>query len=239
MIVPPCVGERLARVRMAEAAELLRQLHEEDPWFSYPQAVDLLSALDATEVPVLVAALGDGSAKIRAAVARALGAYDVALTRAALAQALADPMPDVRRAAIGALGDTPDAGTVALLRDLPATDPDHVTRLAAVQVLAASGDPAAVAPLTAFLRGATADDGWALAAVVEALVGAGRAVALEPLLALLDHPEAALSEQALKGLADLGDPAAVPALRAYAAHEPDAYLAAQALLVVGLLRSES
>ena len=51
------------RAAMAEAAELLRQLHEEDPWFLYPQAVDLLSALDATEVPALMAALDDPSAR--------------------------------------------------------------------------------------------------------------------------------------------------------------------------------
>ncbi len=229
------MGERSVRAAMAEAAELLRQLHEEDPWFSYPQAVDLLSALDATEVPALVAALGDPSAKIRAAVARALGAYDVGLTRVGVRRALGDAVPDVRRAAIGALGDAPDAETVALLGGVLTTDPDHTTRLAAVQALAASGDPAAVAPLTAFLRGATAEDAWALAEAIAALVAAGPAVALTPLIALLDHPAAALREQALTGLADLGDPAAVPALRVYAAHEPDLYLAAQVLLVVGLL----
>jgi len=223
------------RAAMAEAAELLRQLHEEDPWFLYPQAVDLLSALDATEVPALMAALDDPSAKIRAAVARALGAYDAVVTRAALTRALGDAVPDVRRAAIGALGDAPDAGTVVLLAGILTSDPDHTTRLAAVQMLAASGDPAAVAPLTAFLRGATAEDAWALAEAIAALVEAGPAVALAPLIALLDHPAAALREQALAGLTDLRDPAAGPALRAYAAREPDPYLGAQARLVVGLL----
>ncbi len=213
---------------MAEAAELLRQLHEEDPWFSYPQAVDLLSALDVTEVPLLLAALTDPSAKIRAALARALGAYDPALTRAALTTALTDAVPDVRRAAIGALGDAPDAATVALLAHVLETEPDHTTRLAAVQVLAAGGDPAAVLPLTAFLRGATADDVWALAEAIAALVAAGPAVALEPLGALLDHPDAAVREQALAGLTDLADPAALPALRAYAVRESDPYLADQA-----------
>src|SRR5438105_7226066 len=110
---------------MDQADEILRQLHEEDPWFSYPDAVDLLSRLDPAALPALDAALGDPSAKIRAAVARALGAYEAAATEPLLRRALADAAPDVRRAAVGALGDQAGGATIDLLAGVLHDDPDR------------------------------------------------------------------------------------------------------------------
>jgi hypothetical protein len=52
---------------------------------------------------------------------------------------------------------------------------------------------------------------------------------------MLDHPEAAIREKTVQGLAALGDPAAADAIRAHAAREPDAYLAAQAEAVADAL----
>src|SRR5262245_16267666 len=121
---------------MDQADELLRQLHDEDPWFSYPDAVDLLSRLDPAALPALDAALGDPSAKIRATVARALGAFEAAATESLLRRALADPASDVRRAAVGALDDQRGATGIDLLAAVLRDDPDRATRLAAVQALA-------------------------------------------------------------------------------------------------------
>jgi HEAT repeat protein len=219
------------------AAEALRQLHEEDPWFSYPDAVDLLSTLHASEGPALVAALHDPSTKIRAAVARARGAYPIPEARAGLLQALHDPAADVRRAAIGGLSAWDDSQVVVALRDLLTSDPDFYTRLAAVQGLAGRPDAGAAEALTHLLAVAPGDDPMLLGMAAEALAGLGGAIAREPLVALLDHPAAAIRQKAIEGLATLGDPLAAASLRAYAAHESDAYLARMAESVAAELQS--
>jgi HEAT repeat protein len=219
------------------AAEALRQLHEEDPWFSYPDAVDLLSTLHPGEGPALVAALDDPSKKIRAAVARALSAYPIPAARAGLLQALHDPVADVRRAAIGGLGAWDDAEVVAALRDLLAGDPDFYTRLAAVQGMAGRPDANAAEALTHLLAAAPGDDPMLLGMAAEALAGFGGALAREPLVALLDHPAPAIRQKAVEGLATLGDAAAAGPLRAYAARETDAYLAGMAGRVAADLES--
>jgi hypothetical protein len=46
------------------AAEALRQLREEDPWFSYPDAVRMLSALDPAEAPALDAEVAAPRGKV-------------------------------------------------------------------------------------------------------------------------------------------------------------------------------
>ena len=210
------------------AAEALHQLHQEDPWFSYPDAVDLLSTLNPGEGPALVAALHDPSKKIRAAVARALGAYPIAEARAGLLQALHDPVADVRRAAVGGLSAWDDPEVVAALRDLLTDDPDLHTRLAGIQGLVGRPDAGAAAALTRLLAAAPGDDPLLLSMAAEALAGFGAAIARQPLVALLDHPAAAIRQTAVEGLATLGDAAAAAPLRAYAAHERDAYLAGMA-----------
>ncbi len=222
---------------MRTAAEALHQLHEEDPWFSYPDAVDLLSTLNPDEGPALVAALHDPSKKIRAAVARALGAYPIPEARAGLLQALHDPAADVRRAAIGGLSAWDDSQVVVALRDLLTSDPDFYTRLAAVQGLAGRPDAGAAEALTHLLAAAPGDDPMLLGMAAEALAGLGGAIAREPLVALLDHPAAAIRQKAIEGLAALGDAAAAAPLRAYAAHESDAYLAGMAESVAAELQS--
>jgi HEAT repeat protein len=210
------------------AAEALRQLREEDPWFSYPDAVRVLSGLDAAEAPGLVAALAEPSAKIRAAVARALGSYDAPAAREALERALTDPAPEVRRAAIAGLNEFSDAGVAPALGRALAEDPDLYTRLAAVQALAGRPEAAAAVPLARWIESANADDAWVLGEAVAALAAFGSDVALTPLTRLLEHPEPAVREKAVEGLQTLGDPAAAPALLAYANREPDAYLAGMA-----------
>src|SRR5262249_49843128 len=105
-------------------------------------------------------------------------------------------------------------------------DPDLYTRMAAVQALCGRGDSAA-APLVDLLA-AGPEDALLVGAAAAALAGFGPAVALAPLCALLDHPDASVREQAVGALARLGDPGAAGPLQAYAAHEPDAYLAGQA-----------
>jgi HEAT repeat protein len=210
------------------AAEALRPLREEDPWFSYPDAVRMLSALDPAEAPALAAALAEPSAKIRAAVARALGSYGGPAPRAALERALTDSAPEVRRAAIAALNEFSDADVVPILGRALAEDPDLYTRLAAVQALAGRPEPAAAAPLAGWIESADAEDAWVLGEAVTALAGFGSAVAWGPLTRLLDHAEPAVREKAVEGLQTLGDPAAAPALLAYARREPDAYLAGMA-----------
>ena len=221
---------------MRTAAEALHQLHEEDPWFSYPDAVDLLSTLNSGEGLALVAALHDPSKKIRAAVARALGAYPIPEARAGLLQALHDPAADVRRAAIGGLNAWDDREVVAALRDLLTSDPDFYTRLAADQGLA--GRPAAGAAEALAQLLTSTDDPMLLGMAAEALAGLGGALAREPLVTLLDHPAAAIRQKAVEGLATLGDAAAAAPLRAYAARESDAYLAGMAARVAADLESE-
>jgi HEAT repeat protein len=76
-----------------------------------------------------------------------------------------------------------------------------------------------------------------LGMAAEALAGLGGAIAREPLVALLDHPAAAIRQKAIEGLATLGDAAAAAPLRAYAAHESDAYLAGMAESVAAELQS--
>ncbi|HMA38195.1 MAG TPA: HEAT repeat domain-containing protein [Chloroflexia bacterium] len=217
------------------AAAALAALREEDPWFSYPDAVDLLGSLDAGEVPGLVAALADPSRKIRAAVARALGAYRLPAARAALDAALADPAPDVRRAALGALSTWADPGVISTLCHVLAADRDAYTRMAAVQGLAEQPDAAAGHALADLLLAGNESDPRVLEAAAGALPGFGSAVALAPLIHVLAHPDAAIRQQAVEGLAQLGDAAAAAPLQDYAAHEEDAYLAEVAATVAAAL----
>jgi HEAT repeat protein len=113
-------------------------------------------------IPPLIAALGDRDARVRAAAAAALGPIGgeaassgiqteaVRTTIIALLDALKDPEPSVRTAAVNALVTLPVGGTSALVDPRKVTavlverlrDPDSQTRLSAIQIMAALGNSA-------------------------------------------------------------------------------------------------
>lgn len=123
----------------------------------------------------------------------------------ALALALSDPSPAVRAEAARALGRRGVAGDrlVALLGD----SHPHV-RAAAADALGLLQDPAFRAPLLEALQGGNA-------AAARALGRIGDRRDVGALIAALDRPEVA--DLAAEALGLLGDPAAIPALRALVA----------------------
>src|SRR4051812_23283636 len=125
---------------LKNTAEALAELRA-DPWFPYPEAVDLLTAFGEAGVPDLVAALDDSETRIREVAARALGAATSPLAVQGLERALRDPAAQVRRAAAAAVADQPNPRWIEPLAALLASD-DTTEQLTAAQVLGQLGEPA-------------------------------------------------------------------------------------------------
>jgi HEAT repeat protein len=197
---------------MDDAERILGQLREE-PWTPFPDAVDLLARLPPDAAPTLIAALADPNARIRAMVARALGAFCGPETVAALVRVLQqDAAPDVRRVAVGALADCGGADAVQALIAFYQQDTDLYGRIGAAHALAALQAPAALRPLTGLL-GSDEPNPWLLGETALALGELGDPAAFAALADALEHPNADVRGKAATALGLLGDPRGVAVLQ--------------------------
>jgi peptidylprolyl isomerase len=121
---------------------------------------------------------------------------------------LADPVPDVRRRAVVALGRIGDAGSVAALAPL-LEDPDASIRNAAAFALGQIAAPAAGAPLLERVR---PGDPEVAARALDALGKVGDKSLTPRVAEFLRDPDATLRAHAAFALSRLGDSTAVPAL---------------------------
>jgi HEAT repeat protein len=224
------------RLLTREDAPLLRTaaLDRNLPVDSRVQAVAVLGRFaaerppdgaDTVAVDALLALLGDPLAAVRTAAAEGLAAANDPRATPALAAALGDPDTAVRLAVLQALGRTvggqagprPGVGEVMGPLVLALRDTMAAVRVAAAQVLGASGQEGAVGPLLETLareqRGDS--DPHVLAACCRALglLKARAAVdALLPLLRSDDNRESNVAAAAATALGRIGDPRAVPPL---------------------------
>ncbi|HEY4241137.1 MAG TPA: HEAT repeat domain-containing protein [Kofleriaceae bacterium] len=149
-------------------------------------AVDTLSLTPAPGATATVAALlAHASGPVIEDAARVLGRRRAADQVAALAALLAHPSDNVALAAIEAIGAIGAAGATDALIDAVAAKSFFRT-FPAMHVLAASGDPRAVAPLAALL-----DDELYRLEAARALGRTGAATAIAPLAALVRDADAA------------------------------------------------
>ncbi len=176
----------------------------------------------------------------------------------ALAGALLDPDPALREAAVASLGALATSGAMPLLVDRLA-DPADAVRTAAVQALARAG-AAALPSLVAALgrperdvrtgaarilerEGYTPPSGWeelGLALGLEDWRGLARfgADAVEPLAALLVHPDPDLRLGAVIALGEIGGDRATHLLRS-AGSDPSLAVRHRAALLLQLQRTGS
>lgn len=201
----------------------------------------------------LVGLLYVGSPAVRLAAARALASMPPERAVPALAGALLDPDPALRGAAVASLGAIATSAAMPLLVDRLA-DPDDGVRTAAVQALAQAG-AAALPSLVAALgrperdiragaarilerEGYPAPSGWeelGLGLGLEDWRGLARfgADAVEPLAALLVHPDPDLRLGAVIALGEIGGDRATHLLRA-AGLDPSAAVRHRAALLLQL-----
>jgi HEAT repeat protein len=197
---------------MDDAERILGQLREE-PWTPFPDAVDLLTRLPPGAAPTLIAALTDPNPRIRAMVARALGAFCGPQTVAALVRVLqSDSAADVRRVAVGALADCGGEDAVRALIAFYQQDTDLYGRIGAAHALAALRAPAALGPLTALLA-SDEPNPWLLGETALALGELGDPAAFDALADALEHPNADVRGKAAAALGLLGDPRGVAVLQ--------------------------
>jgi len=162
----------------------------------------------APAVHLLTESLQSTDAVTRRRAAEALGEIGMQETAAdALLRLANDPEPVVRATAVLALSTMGDRrATPELVRLLD--DPGATVRRQAADVLARLGDPAAVPPLIALL------DPYQPGRVsaIQTLGQLKDRRAVPALRKLLDHPDQYTSIMAARALAEIGDPAALPAV---------------------------
>jgi len=129
---------------------------------------------------------------------------------------LVDPHADTRWWAVYALGlaRLPEA-TPLLLEAMK--DDDEAVRYCAVRALREQADPAAIPALLALFE---QPDGLLKRLAADALIAAG-APAVVPLVEVLQKPDHPGRGQAVRALALIGDPSAIPALYAVLEEESD------------------
>jgi UDPglucose--hexose-1-phosphate uridylyltransferase len=195
----PAVVDSHARVRRAAAAASARLNRESvrvligDP--DADVRAEVLWALAASPriqlVEVVAASVGDDSWHVRRAGCHALGASGLAVAKDPLLQALVDPHPMVRAAALGALESLLDE---RLVEELAAElrRPDTRLRRALVEALADRGETAERA-LLSLVSDPVSD---VRLAVAHALARSQRPDAQQALARLADEPDAAVRHAA-------------------------------------------
>jgi HEAT repeat protein len=157
--------------------------------------------------PRLLEALDDPSPDARAAALEAIAATRWKGAAPAAARLLQDPELEVRLAAVQALyALDPESGKRALLEHLD--DPGSVLRYALLDAAAGSGDSDLQARVLRCLGEPEPVAAAIVAAGTHRLPGA-----VGPLLRHLDTDDPAILLQTVQALEQLGDPAAIPALR--------------------------
>ena len=186
-------------------------------------AVDKLDAFSVDEArPLLLTALGDADAEVRAHAAASIGRHRLAEAVPRLTVALGDPDAHLRAAAAEALGDVlqgpgandPSKDAVRAVETLERAlgDGEHEVREAAVGALGKL--PATLGKRTAVALTGRLDDESAgvRQRAAEVLGHMGEARAVVPLLSRLADPTREVRIAALEALASLGDARAVPAV---------------------------
>lgn len=251
----PDPGVRLEAVRALEGEGAAVAVHalvdrlDDTPDIARAAAVSLAEILDAAAGPVLVERLAGTKGGARAAVLAALRKLRPPAALLPALGALNDPVPQVRREAVGVLAYLRDERALSALSQRVAEDEDADVRRAAVGALAFAADDGV---LPALLH-ALGDDDWQTreeAAVVlgklrlpgavdglvrvlvsdatwqvrlkaaAALGGLRDHRALPALLGALEHPIPNLRKEAAAALGALGDAGAAAGLSALAA-DPD------------------
>lgn len=187
------------------------------------EAVEALAAIrDPRAVPRLVSLFErEPSAKVRAQIADALGDFGGPQATATLRARLGDdPSSEVRARAAVALGRLRDSGARALLEARLAAESDAGGRVALVQGLGLLGVADSTPVITALLASESEPRLRRAAALALGKLGDRRATA--PLLSILGarSEDQALRQAAAVALAQLRDPASIPALESLLA-EPD------------------
>jgi HEAT repeat protein/energy-coupling factor transporter ATP-binding protein EcfA2 len=208
-------------------------------WWVGTKAAAALGQLgDPAAIPALLQALRDREWRIRQAAAEALGQLGDPAAIPALLQALRDREWRIRQAAAEALGQLGDPAAIpALLQAL--RDPYAEVRAKAAEALGRLGDPAAIPALQQALRdpyrwvwkevantlrqlGIPTTSNWGLwketATALEWLLGDPTA-----LRQVFHNPDREVHQAAAAALCQLGDLAALPALR-QALHTPEEYI---------------
>jgi HEAT repeat protein len=199
---------------------------------------------------VVLSALSDQSAIVRATAAKAILALPASETVSPLTSLLADRDEFVRKEAAYALGSTRSRAAVQPLTELLATDKKDGVRAAAAVALGEIADESAVIPLVQVISGqpVSASSGkgksrrekneFVLRAAAVGLGSIGSRTAVPALVQVLGDAKAAadVKREVARALGLIGDPAAVPALQsARAGGDPHlARTAAEALAKINL-----
>ncbi|HEX6834987.1 MAG TPA: HEAT repeat domain-containing protein, partial [Polyangia bacterium] len=210
-------------------------------------AVDKLDAFGADEArPLLLGALGDADADVRAHAAESIGRHRLVDAVARLTTALGDPDAHLRAAAAEALGavlagpgaNDPSKDAVHAVETLERAlgDGEHEVREAAVGALGRM--PPTLGKRTAVALTGRLDDEAAgvRQRAAEVLGRMGEARAVVPLLSRLGDPTREVRIAALEALAALGDPRAVPAI-VRLIHDPADDVRAAAIGALGRLQA--
>jgi len=176
-------------------------------------ARDALAALEADDADArLVAAAGAGEPAVRAELIRAIAARGLSSATPALLEAAAEPNEVVSRAAFDALAAVGDAACYPKLVELLAGakgDARPVEKAVIAVGVRLRSTAGRAAPLVAALKTATPQ---AKPAILRALGAAGGEVALKAVRAHLADRDAAVSDAAVRSLANWPDAAAAPDL---------------------------
>ncbi len=161
----------------------------------------------ADDVDFLSSVLSSDSAATRCAALDALAALGSALGVEAVAFALTDEEPEVRLAAVRALGRLRDesgaaAGVVHLLELVQSSD-DEALVASAIGALGQAGDARALAVLRPLVRGG---DPMSAVAAVEALARMHDRRRVDALIDALAHPDAEVVKASLRVLTEERDP---------------------------------
>jgi HEAT repeat protein len=211
-------------------------------------AVDKLDAWPAEEArPLVLVALGDADADVRAHAAASAGRHRFVEALPRLVGALGDPDAHLRAAAAEALGallqgpgaNEPDKESVRAVETLERAlgDGEHEVREAAV--VAIGKLPPTLGKRTAVALTGRLDDEAAgvRQRAAEVLGRMGEARAVVPLLSRLGDPTREVRIAALEALAGLGDARAVPAI-VRLIHDPADDVRAAAVTALGRLQAK-
>ena len=216
--------------RSATAGDVLRQLGQANPrsWrhIRQLQRGDQEARLRATEalggsktqlaVNELQAALTDPSQAVREEAARALGEIGDPAAVNALIAALRDPAAGLIDEAALALGRIGDRSANGPLSDLLLSPPDRISRRDRILVAQALGKLGGSDAVTALLQALEqTEDEEMLETLTAALGKTGSSRATSALVERLLRPEIAygLRQTLVRAFGEIGDPAAIPALR--------------------------
>ncbi|HEX9104264.1 MAG TPA: HEAT repeat domain-containing protein, partial [Polyangia bacterium] len=212
-------------------------------------AVDKLDAWSADEArPLLLTALGDADAEVRAHAAASIGRHRLVDAVARLTGALGDPDAHLRAAAAEALGavlagpgaNEPSKDAVRAVETLERAlgDGEHEVREAAVAAIGRM--PQTLSKRTAVALTGRLDDEAAgvRQRAAEVLGRMGEARAVVPLLSRLGDPTREVRIAALEALAALGDSRAVPAI-VRLLHDPADDVRAAAVGALGRLQARA